>query len=73
MKKQIIDLKESTDHFQDWCVDVAHCEDYDLRDAVNMKVITELCEKNIIQSYSWNAKDGLTFEMKGGWQDVVSY
>ena len=73
MKKQIIDLKELTDHFQDWCVDVAHCEDYDLKDAVNMKVIAELCERNIIQSYTWNEKDGLTFEMKGGWQDVLSY
>ena len=73
MKEEFIDLTELTDHFNDWCVDIAHCEDYDFRDAVNMKVIRELCERNIIKSYSWDEKDGLTFEMKGGWKDVLNY
>ena len=42
MTTQVIDLPELTNHFEDWCVDIAHCEDYDFRDAVNMKVIAEL-------------------------------
>lgn len=73
MKKEVIELQELSDYFSDWLRDIEHSIDYDIFDAVMASLIKDLCDRGKIKSYGWNEKDGLTFEMKRGWKDVISY
>jgi hypothetical protein len=73
MTKEVIELQELSDYFSDWLRDIEHSIDYDIFDAVMASLIKDLCDRGKIKSYTWNEKDGLTFEMKGGWKDVLSY
>lgn len=73
MDTYTIDLKEFEEHFNDWLKDLKDSEDYDISDAVTMKLIKELGEIGIVQSFQWNDKDGFLFEMKPTWKDVRNY
>ena len=73
MKKEVIELQELSDYFSDWLRDIEHSIDYDIFDAVMASLIKDLCDRGKIKSYGWNEKDGLTFEMKRGRKDVISY
>tara|TARA_Y100001937_G_C6963628_1_gene260018 strand:- start:312 stop:533 length:222 start_codon:yes stop_codon:yes gene_type:complete len=73
MKTEIIDINEFKEHFDFHLSDIAHTEDYDFCDAVNMKLIRELGERGVVKSFCWNDKDGFTLEMKTNWKDAINY
>ena len=73
MDTHTIDLNEFEEHFTDWLKDLKDSDDYDLSDAVTMKLIKELGEMGIVQSFQWNDKDGFTLEMKPTWKDAINY
>lgn len=53
--------------------EIKEANDYTIDDAVNWTLINELCERGFIESYSWDFKNGLVFEMRKGWRDASAY
>lgn len=68
-----IETQDLTDHFEDWLRDIEHSLDYDVSDAVLASLIKDLSERGVIKSYTWDHKNGFTFEVREDWKNVVSY
>ena len=68
-----IDVQDLTDHFEDWLRDIEQSLDYDVSDAVMASLIKDLSERGVIKAYTWDQKNGLTFEVKEDWKNVLSY
>ena len=62
---EYLNLKELGNHFFDWLTDIeGHFEDEQKNDALEWRLIKELCEASKIESFTWNSKNGLQFKVK---------
>lgn len=68
-----IETQDLTDHFEDWLRDIEHSLDYDVSDAVLASLIKDLSERGVIKSYTWDHKNGFSFEVREDWKNVLSY
>ena len=59
-----LNLEQLGDYFFDWIIDIEQKDDWICSYGLQFRLITELCERNIIERYSWNFKDGLQFVVK---------
>lgn len=62
---EYLNLEELGNSFFDWLIDIeGHFEEEQKNDALEWRLIKELCEANKIESFTWKPKDGLQFKVK---------